>query len=637
MSYLYGGGILRVNLTDGEVSTVPTEPYERFIGGKGINIKLLLDGVDKETDPMGPENILLFGAGPLVGTPFPSACRVDVMGKSPVTGHYGDSGLGGYFGPEMKFAGYDNLVIEGRAEEPVYLSIADDRVEVRDASAVWGRDTYETPALIQEDVGDPKAQVICIGPAGENQVVYSTIMSGTGNAAARTGLGAVMGSKNLKAIAVRGTRGISVARPKEFVEQCRSLIDSIRQARMYKDLHEAGITRFHDHEMRNAYVVIGTPWQDGETIWEREFLKEHLHRRVGCFACPVACFDGYNIKGAGSGAAKCSPYGDLSWDLRNADLMVFWQAYVDCQRYGLDARSLSNALAWLMRLHENGIITGQDTDGIAMEWGSPEAILPMAQKMSFRQGIGDLLAEGLPAAAEKIGRGSHELLFMAKGSPSDLHVPSVKTTVLAAAVSPIGEDLQVQPFVGYASAGKYVRADDEAAFEESIKKYRDRTEKELGTREAADPRITDGKAALVRQEEERADIIDITGVCAWVTSFLGLPVDTSNIAESMTLGLGKSIDSDTLKEAARTMHHLERTFIGICGLTREDDRLSKAYYDRIRPGGRLIPELGFTDEELERMKDDYYRLMDWDLKTGLPSRETLEKHGLADVADKLGL
>lgn len=637
MSYLRGGRILRVNLTDHKFSTVPIAPYERFIGGKGVNLKLLFDGVDQGTDPLGPENMLLFGIGPLVGTPFPSACRVDVMGKSPVTGHYGNSGMGGYFGAELKFAGYDNLAIEGRAEGPVYLLIADDHVEIRDASAVWGRDTYETPALIREDVGDSRAQVICIGPAGENQVVYATIMSGTGNAAARTGLGAVMGSKNLKAIAVRGTRGIAVARPKAFLEQCRSLHSSIRQARSYDGLHETGITHFHDQEMRHAYAILGTPWQDGETIWEAEFIKEHLDRRVGCFACPVACFDGYNIKGVGSGTAKCSPYGDLSWDIRNADLMVFWQAYVDCQRYGLDARSLSNTLAWLMKLHENGIITIKDTDGIAMEWGSPEAILPMAEKISLRKGIGDLLAKGLPSAAKKIGRGSDEFLFISKGSPSDLHVPSVKTTVLAAAVSPIGEDLQVQPFIGYASTGKYIRADDETSFEESITRYKDLTEKTLGIREAADPRVTDGKAALVRQEEERTDIIDMTGVCAWVTSFFGMPVDTQTIADFMTLGLGKPIDAETLVEAARAMHHLERAFIGVCGLTRKDDCVSKAYYHRINPGGRPIPELGFTDEELERMKDDYYRLMGWDLKTGLPGRETLEKHNMADVADRLGL
>ena len=637
MGHLCGGRILRANLADQKFSTAPVAQYERFIGAKGVNLKLLFDGVDRETDPLGPENLLLFGAGPLVGTPFPAACRVDVMGKSPVTGHYGDSGMGGYFGPELKYAGYDNLIIEGRAEKPVYLAISDDRVEIRDASAVWGRDTYESPALIQQDLGDPRAQVICIGPAGENQAVYATIMSGTGNAAARTGLGAVMGSKNLKAIAVRGTGGITIARPAAFLDHCSSLYGSIREARSYDSLHTTGITHLHDDEMRHAYALLGTPWKGGEAIWEREFIEEHLDRRVGCFACPIACFDGYNIKGAGSGTAKCSPYGDLSWDVRNADLMVFWQAYSDCQRYGLDARSLSNALAWLMRLHEEGIITAADTDGIPMEWGSPGGILPMARKISLREGIGDLIAAGLPSAAEKIGRGSEDFLFMAKGSPSDLHVPSVKTTVLAAAVSPIGEDLQVQPFLGYASAGKYVRAADEASFIESIERYRDFTEDALGSREAADPRLTDGKAALVRRDEERADIIDMVGICAWVTSFFGMPVDTQAIAHAMTLGLGEAVDDQQLIEAALAMHHLERAFVGLCGQTREDDRLSKGYRNRINPGGRPLPELGFTDVELERMKDDYYRLMGWDLKTGLPNREILEKHAMADVADRLGL
>jgi len=624
-------------LTDRSTATVPFASYERFIGGKGVNLKLLFDAVDGDTDPLGSENVLLFGAGPLVGTPFPAACRLDVMGKSPVTGHYGNSGMGGYVGPELKFAGYDNLAIHGRAEKPVYLLIADDRVEIRDASAIWGRDTYETPGLVREEVGDPGLQVICIGPAGENQVVYAAIMSGTGNAAARTGLGAVMGSKNLKAIAVRGTRGVSIAQPGTFISRCRNLLDSIRQARSYEGLHKAGITAFHDDEMRHAYALLGTPWKGGEAIWEAAFLKENLDRRVGCFACPVACFDGYNIKGAASGTAKCSPYGDLSWDVRNADLMVFWKAYADCQRYGLDARSLSNALAWLMKLHESGIIRDSDTDGTPMTWGSPDAIVPMAEKISLRQGIGDLLARGLPAAAEEIGRGAEEHLFMARGSPSDLHVPSVKTMGLAAAVSPIGEDLQIQPFIGYASAQKYLRAGDDAAFEESIKRYRDRTEKELGNRGAADPRITDGKAALVRQAEERTDIIDMAGVCAWVTPFFGLPADTQAIADSMSAGLGKSMDTEALIASARTMHHLERAFVGLCGLSREDDLVSEAYHHRINPGGRSVPELGFTDEELERMKDDYYRLMDWDVHTGLPGRETLEKHGLTEVADKLGL
>jgi aldehyde:ferredoxin oxidoreductase len=557
------------------------------------------------------------------------------MAKSPVTGALGNSGMGGYLGAELKFAGYDNLVIEGRAERPAYVYIKDDRVEIKDASAIWGHDTYETPVLVREDLKDPGAQVVCIGPAGEQMAVYATIMSGTGNAAARTGLGAVMGSKNLKAVAVHGTRGISVAQPREFLERCKSLLDLIRQAKFYDELHEAGLTRIHDREMRGAYFLLGTTWKEGETICEGDFLKEHLDRRVGCFACPVACFDGYKILGAGSGTAKCSPYGDLSWDLRNADLMVFWKAFVECQRYGLDARSLSNAIAWLMELHENGIITDKDTDGIAMEWGSPEAILSMARKISHREGIGGLLADGLPSAAKKIGKGADDFLLVSKGSPSDLHVAPIKTMALASAVSPIGEDAQVQPFVGYVSARRYIQARDEASFEEAIEKYKDRAEKEVGIREAADPRVTEGKAALVRQDEERTDIVDMTGVCAWLTSFTGLPVDAKVIADFMTMGLGTTVDVDTLTEAATAMHHMERAFLGRCGLTRSDDKISKAFYGRLRPGGEPMPEIGINEAELEKMKDDYYNLMGWDLKTGMPTRETLLKYGLVDKDDSL--
>jgi len=290
-----------------------------------------------------------------------------------------------------------------------------------------------------------------------------------------------------------------------------------------------------------------------------------------------------------------------------------------------------------MELHETEIISSRDTDGIAMKWGSPEAILSMPRKMSYREGIGDLLAGGLPAAAKKIGKGAAERLLAPKGSPSDMHVPLIKTRVLASAVSPIGEDAQVQPFLDAVSARRYVLANDEASFEEAVKRYKDRAEKEVGIRQAADPRVTDGKAVLVRRDEERTDIADMTGVCTWVTSFTGLPVDTKVIAEFMTLGLGTAVEVGTLAEAATRMHHLERAFGGKCGLTRKHDTVPKAFYERLRPGGKPMPEIGCTEAELEKMKDDYYKLMGWDLKTGMPTRGTLEKYALADVADSMGI
>jgi aldehyde:ferredoxin oxidoreductase len=440
-----------------------------------------------------------------------------------------------------------------------------------------------------------------------------------------------------RALAVRGAGGVGVARPRDFLRRCRGLLDSIREAKFYPELHEVGLTRIHDREMRGLYEILGTVWDGGESICEVDFLRENLDRRVGCFACPVACFDGYDIVGAGSGTAKCSPYGDLSWDLRNSDLTVCWQAYAECQRYGLDARAVANVIAWLMELHEKGIIDASDTDGTPMEWGSPEAIVTMPRKLACREGIGDLLADGLPEAAARIGKGAGEYLLTAKGSPSDLHVAPIKTRALAAAVSPIGEDAQVQPFVDGVAARRYVHANDPASFEESIRKYEDRAETEVGIRKAADPRVTDGKAALIRQDEERTHISDMTGVCAWLTPFMGLPADAEVIAEFMTLGLGTTVDAAMLAEAATRVHHLERAFLGRCGLGRGDDSLSKAYYGRLRPGGKPDPELGCSETELETMKDDYYRLLEWDLNTGLPTRETLVKHGLSDVADRLKL
>ncbi len=638
MKYLHAGKILRVNLTSREIRSEPVESYaEKFIGGKAVNLKILFDGVRRETGPFDPENLLLFGAGPLVGTPFPGACRVDVAAKSPVTGALGNSGMGGYLGPELKFAGYDHLVIEGKADTPVYLSIRDDRVEIRDASILWGQDTYETPSMIRKELRDPAAKVVSIGPAGERLVVYASISSGTGNAAARTGLGAVMGSKNLKAIAVRGTRGIKIARPGEFLEGCRKLLDSIRGARFYDDLHEAGLTRIHDREMRAVYDLLGNATEECKKICEGDFSKKHLYNRVGCFACPVACFDSYDIPGAGAGTAKCSPYGDLTWDLRNPDLLIFWKAFVECQRYGLDARSLSSAMAWLMELDEKGIITPADTDGMKMKWGSPEAILSMARKISFREGIGDLLANGLPAAAQAIGKGAEDYLLIAKGSPSDMHMIPLKTLTLGAAVSAIGEDAQVQPFIDGVVSRRFAFAKDEAEFEEAVRRFKDRAEKEVGTRDAADPRLTAGKAALVRQDEQRADLCDMLGVCTWMTSFVSLPVNAGVLADFMTMGSGTTVKAEDLIEAGLRMHHVERAFNGLCGLTRRDDRVSKAYHGRLRPGGKPMPEIGASEAELEKMKDDYYQIMGWDLQTGMPTRGTLDKYGLADIAEKLGL
>lgn len=641
MGHLYGGKILRVDLTDNRTTTEPVAPYaERFIGGKGINAKILFDEVEPGTGPFDAGNLLLFGVGPLVGTAFPGACRVDVMARSRATGALGDSGMGGYLGAGLKYAGYDNLVIRGKAERPVYLYINNDRVEIRDAAFLWGRDTYETPEMIRQDLNDPEAAVVSIGPAGERMVVYASIQSPSGNAAARTGMGAVMGSKRLKAIAVRGTGGIGIARPEAFLSACMRLHQDITQARFYPDLHAWGLTKTHDKEMRSAWEIIGERFEgpEWEAISEVEFARKYLHNRVGCFSCPVACFDSYDLPEAGgSGCMKCSPPGDLTWDVKNPDMKVFWEAFVLCQRYGLDARSLSNLLNWLMELYHRGIITDADTDGIPMKWGSPEAVVAMARKLSYREGIGDLLGDGVSRAVEKFGRESEDYLLMAKGVLSDIHSVPLKSRALGFSVSPIGADAQTQPVLDTAAARKYLEAGDEEAFQRLIRRYADRAEQEFGTGAAVDPRTTVGKAVMVCRNEARTAMCDITGVCTWMTSFVGLPVDMETIAEFLTLGSGKTVTVDDLAQAGLRMQYLERAFGARLGMTRENDRVSRAYFNRPLPGAKGHRTLGVNEEELERMKDDYYRLMGLDVRTGMPTRAGLEKLSMPDVADRLGL
>ena len=449
-----------------------------------------------------------------------------------------------------------------------------------------------------------------------------------------------MGSKMLKAIAVRGTRGVSIANPEAFLSACQKLRHDLARSRFYPDVHTWGLTKIHDREMRFTYEIIGETFEGPEwdAISEVEFQKKYLHNRVGCFACPVACHDSYNLPEAGgAGCMKCSPPGDLTWDVKNPDLEVFWKTFVLCQRYGIDARSLSNLLNWLMHLHEQGIITDTDTDGMAMTWGNPEAIVSMARKISYREGIGDLLADGVSRAIEKFGKDSQDYLLMSKGSLSGIHSIPIKSRALGFSVSPIGADAQTQPVLDTAATRKYLVAKDEEEYRQLTEKYAERAEREVGIRVAPDPRTTEGKAALVRLNEERTAMCDISGVCTWMTSFIGLPVDIEIIAKFLTLGSGTTVTMDDVAQAGLRMQYLERAFGARLGMTREDDRVSKAYFHRPLPTVKDHRKIGVNEEELERMKDDYYELMGLDVRTGMPTRAGLERLHMPDVADRLCL
>ncbi|MBI2876945.1 MAG: hypothetical protein HYY20_08690 [Candidatus Tectomicrobia bacterium] len=633
MGYLWGGEILRVNLTTGEIRKEPTAPYaERLVGSRGINSLLLYETVGPEVRPLEPGNRLIFGTGPLTGTLFPGSCRTDVLAKSPVTGAIGNASIGGYWGPELKFAGYDHLVVEGKADRPVYLAIRDETVEIRSAESLWGKDCFETPGALRKEIGDRRVQTVCIGPAGERQVLYSTINSSMGSVAARTGLGAVMGSKNLKAIAVRGSRGVQAADPSAFLAGCERLHQLIRSTPMYHELHTFGLTKWQDKEYRAIYSMMGEPW--AESLRLQEFMETNLYKRVGCFGCPVSCMDSYQIS-QGSGVVKCSPYADLTWDLRNPDLLVFWEVMVMCQRYGVDARSMANVIAWTMELYERGIITEDDTDGLPVKYGSKEAILEMARKIIQRERIGDLLADGLVEAAQRIGRGSEEYLLHSKGSPIDTHIPPLRGVSLATAVSATGEGIKGCIVSEFGTALTIGQTQDEAKIQKALERWQENARQVAGSPQAADPRLNEGKAAYVRHNEDQNGLGDIVGVCTWMTAFMGLPINVEHMAELIAIGSGTPTSTERLFQAVAQTRHLQRAYEIREGMTRAQDILPQRFYQQIKPEMAATSRVALSPEELERLKDEYYQLRGWDVQTGAPRRETLERAGLPEVAADL--
>ena len=408
MTYLYGGTILRVDLSTGKIEKQPTSTYaEKWIGGRGINARILYTELEPGIDALSPENVLIFSVGPLTGSMFPGSGRVEVAAKSPVTGIQGMSNMGGYWGPELKYAGYDSIVIKGRAPKPVYITINNDSVEIKDASHIWGTDTYKTQDALQEELGDPEVEVVCIGPGSENLVAYGSIQTRMGNAAGRTGMGTVMGAKKLKAIAVRGTRGLSVAEPDRFLEIClkalevqKPLIDNART----EDLAE--------NSPPSTWAVVLGNYESN--VWDKQqdlkgghkpFWEKHKNRqgegRTGCFNCQVRCMDYFEDNDLGPLVASCNIYGSATWVIKNADMKTWYAVAAKCHRQGIDVLSATRMIAWASELYEKGLISLEDTGGIPLEWGNRETLDRLLDLIARKEGFGAILACTPEEASEK--------------------------------------------------------------------------------------------------------------------------------------------------------------------------------------------------------------------------------------------
>jgi len=623
----WSGKILHINLSDSTAHVEPTETYLSFIGGRGINQWLLFNLLEKATDALDPSNLIILGAGPMVGTLVPSACRLSVDFKNVITGGVGSGNCGGRFAAEMKFAGYDHIVIGGKAENPSYIYIEDDTVNFRDASDMWGEDTWETHDIIRCKEGDHFISTLTIGVAGECMVRFACIIGDRGRSASYGGSGAVMGSKNLKAIAIRGRNSpVRVARPDQFMTRLRKFRSQFfEQSSAVKIRREGGTL--------GGYLLPGEKRPHGvknlgEAFWSNESLQnvtrekfdQFLIRRHSCFNCPTYCSSIYRIRDLlceGLQSNSLRAFG-TNVDVKSSEEILFANAL--CNRYGLDFDQTSAALAWAMDCFETGIVDERDTDGMELTFGNGDCVIKLIKKIAMREGFGDVLARGVHEASKIVGRGSEELAALVKkNSIMEAGVRSHKAWALGIVTSTRGTG--------------HLRGAPVLEFQNVDPKM---SRKILKIGDISDPTSYRNKASLVVWQEKYKGIIDIMGICAltsmWTDINLFVPEDIVGFLNDIT---GMNYVPEDLMSVGEKLQDLERSFNVLhAGFGRGDDLPPRKFSDIPVNAGPYKGEK-LHMEKWNQMLDKYYQLHGWDPVSGWPTRERLLNVGLEVVANKL--
>jgi aldehyde:ferredoxin oxidoreductase len=614
--------ILRINLTSGTHRTEILDPYvEDYLGGRGIGARILWNELPAGTDPLGPDNLLIFSNGPLAGTAAPSSSRVDVTAKSPLNGFHAVTNFGGFWGAELRHAGYQHLVLSGKSETPVYLHIDNEEVRLCDASHLWGLDTYETTIRLRAELGDENIQVLSIGPAGEKMVHFANLVTSTGHAAGRFGMGAVMGSKGVKAIAVRGTRGVDLADPGRFLEVARDTHRWFRELPRFKAREAEPPYAAMFSERFEETAAFGNyesgKWDDFSEIGVEAFFSKHFLRKAGCFGCFMQCKSLIEIPEVGYGLGGCTDFSSFVGTVWNDDLTTMWEAIIQANRLGLDVIETSGVITLLMELYEQGIITTDDTDGIPMEKGSRNAILETIAKIARREGIGDTLALGMGAAAATLDTRAPNYVVDAKGLyPHGYAFHAFEGASLMQAVG------NADPFPTYGTGVEQRLAMPgpwEELLEEAVELY--------GSEEAYLPgNYSPAKVRMAIDTEHRSRIPDLFGVCLKPYHQGGEHLTTGRLLDMYQAATGRSVSLEELFTIVERLVNLERLIDAREGLTREHDKLPKRFFKPL--AGGVHDGKALDHEKMERMKEDYYRARGWDTETGLPTEEKLQELGL---------
>ncbi|MBW1646164.1 MAG: aldehyde dehydrogenase [Deltaproteobacteria bacterium] len=633
MRYAETGFNLEVDLSRGNIEKVPTDPRdtELYLGGLGTSAKILWDRVPPETQAFDPENLLIFSAGLLCGTPATGCNRTIACTISPQTKLMAFSMMGGFWAPELKYAGYDKVVVRGKSPELVYLWINNDKVEIRDASHLRGKGAIETAELIREELGDPKIQVSAIGLAGESRVFYASVEQGR-SSASRGGIGAVMGDKGLKAIAVRGTKDINVAQPAEFIQLCHEVLEYIK----YREEHPipgvmpilAGLgspqeMKIHDEKWHTENFMWGNSRVRRKGFWTEEIAKqwtetmESARRRlISCYNCPMKCGATIQMPGLPTYMMKC--FSKLTYTMAAmSDLEFGLRIAQKATEYGVDGFSTPQVMAFAVELYENGILTDADMPGFPSD--NEERFYWLLDKIVRREGIGDILADGTYWAAKRIGKGAEEYAHNTIKKHEQLPLKLSMLNPIYFIMYSTGEKINITQIEGQFPQAPFPTREQREEFvkdwiqvpDEKFKQYfldwEPRGEKSIPYYPT--PQMA---SEIVDWQEMMHYIDDALGTCAGLSSFpLKPPYHIHNYPKFIAAGAGIEMDKDKLVEATRRNRNLVRAVNIRRGMRRADEKPPADHWKK------RFPEL-----EAELL-DTYYKLKGWN-RDGIPTRETLQ-------------
>lgn len=611
---MYGcmGKILRIDLRNKKAVAEPLKDnvVRKFIGGRGLGAWILWNELQAGVDPLSPENKLVITVGPLAGTKALGTHRWMAQFKSPLTGTYFRSVGGGFFGAELKFAGYDALVIEGKAEKPAYMYIRDDNVEFRDAEKVWGMTTDATRDFLLEET-DKNARMITIGPAGEKLVKISALVTDDMRTAARGGGGAVMGSKNLKAIVIKGSKRPDIYDEKTFDEAVKEEIEILKKSPIFEALHNLGTNvAVYGEYLGGCFPTYNYRQEKlhGVEMFKPENLAKYIVKHVGCYACMVRCGKIFKLnKGPYAGVVWDFPEYETHWsyggNLGNINIESITYANMLSDKYGLDTISAGSAIGFAIELYEKGIIGKSETDGLELKWGNPDVVGELVRRIALKIGIGSILSEGVRKAAEIIGRGSEAYAIHVKGLELPAHEPrKAKALGLSMTTSPIGASHTM----------------NNATFEEFGVPYKG---------EKIDPLTTKGKGELAKYGQDETAVSE-TGIwCTFVAAFCGVPLDL--YAKFLCAATGmKELDGKKLLLIGERIFNLERAINAREGIDGSYDRMPERVTKDAIPRDDS-PAKGQVFEE-EILLKDYYAARGWNEK-GLPTKEKLRELDLEEV------